>query len=255
MKYFLFSLALTGMMISGCKHTRNAQKATTAAIPESPLEVCKRTAGTTPFNNLTLSGKAIADIPNLGNGISLSYKIQIERDKSILIKINKIIEIARVYITPTEITVLDKINRRAIVSGYAPAQQFTGLDADFGVVQDLLTGRFHPLADTLRLTQDSDTAKVLHGVRNGAAFDYRISGNCRLTEIAASNAARQQASTIAYRAIRDLGNALFVPAAGNIRVQAKDTARIEFLHGEMLSNLPDFSLSFSIPSGYEVQRK
>lgn len=252
--HFVVYIALL-FLLPACHHTRRVVN-TTPVTPEKPrtaLEACKDKQ--LIFNTLTAGGRAVADIPNLGNGVTLSYRIQIQRDKAILIRVNKLIEVVRIYITPDSIVALDRLNSRALIAGFGMAQEFTGLDADFAMLQDLLLGNLRIIPDTMQETGMAGEAHTYTGTQSGVLFTYEaLLSTCRPQRMEAKNEAKNQHTQVSYPTFMPVGKQL---VAKNIQVQvfAPQKASISLEHSSLVLDEPDFSINFSIPDGYEIVRK
>ncbi len=85
-----------------------------------------------------------------GKSQSLRGSIKVLRDSIIMIKINAptgILEVARVYITPDSVKVLDRLKKKYIVSDFDYLSNKLNMDINFYTLQSILTNEIFQLQD------------------------------------------------------------------------------------------------------------
>lgn len=204
------------------------------------------------FNGINISGKAMINMPKADlEGMSVKYRMAIIKDSVILIRLNKIIEIARVKITPDSIYVLDKINKVLITCDFSLAEEYTGLKADFGMIQDLFLGNYHQIPEKVMYDRTSSNPRVFRGTFNGTEFTYFINkDNFKVVKIETKNALKSQKSAIIYSGFDEYGGTL-VPMNTLISVSAPETMSIEFEHQKFQLNPDQVYTSLGSVSAYE----
>ena len=75
-----------------------------------------------------------------GMGISLNGQLRIENDKTIWITLNKLVEIARLKLTPDSIYVIVKVQNKYYQGSYADFGKATGVSINYECIQSLLLG-------------------------------------------------------------------------------------------------------------------
>lgn len=255
--FLTFFSAFFGFVATGCrdKHTTSSTPAASQKPTRNQAIAECANKGLAEFRTLSIAGKALADIPDVGEGVSLSYRIAIERDKAILIRVNKLIEIARIYITPEEIVTLDRLNSVAYVNDYSVARTYVGLDADFALLQDLITGSLNVIPDTMNQTAKVNGVASYVGQRAGIGFQYDVAeDDCRPRRLEAQNSARQQHTRILYPEFEEIGKTKFAKSV-NIELLEPKKAAISLAHSSIIPDEAEFSINFSIPENYTVKRQ
>lgn len=203
------------------------------------------------FKTLSLSGKAQLNIESMNlNNMGVSYRVSIEKDKRIWIRVSKIIEAARILATPDSLYVLDKINRRYIACDYSLAEEMTGLKMDFGVMQDLILGNFNPIPEDLSPGLITEKVQDFGGSAAGTNFTYKIDQQSfKVQKIQATNEALKQHTEITYGEFVEKGNTL-MPQNTHIEMLSPEEVSIDLNHRKVEINPSDASFNFKVPSGY-----
>ena len=250
----VFSVLLIFLVLgtSGCKGLRNL---TGRNNQERSWQTMLRKAETDriKYETMSMSGKVNIHMPEGAMGdLSASYQIFLKKDSLILIRIRKVIEVARVLITPDSIFIRDNINRTLMVSDYSLAEQQTGFEADIQLLQDLLIGNFHPIPETLTgEPMDSETVQSFKGTKAGTDFTYDITlPNLKLTRIETNNPTKNQHTEILYKDFEEGGGTL-IPQATKINVSAPEILSLDFQHKKVETNPSRASFKFSVPGSYE----
>ncbi|MDP5169937.1 MAG: DUF4292 domain-containing protein [Bacteroidia bacterium] len=203
------------------------------------------------FHTVVLSGKAKLNFPGSGmENLSVNYRINIVKDSAIMIRVIKLIEAARILITPDSIFVQDRINSQLISCDFKIAEETVGLPADFGLLQDMLLGQYHPIPELLEPTQKRGTPKIFEGSAAGLAFIYELDAAlAKPTRIFASDSLANRSVSIRYSDfLAGAGSAL--PQQGNIDVTGTDELSVSFTHRKVTFDEESTLASFDVPSGY-----
>lgn len=252
--YKAFQLCLALVILSGlsaCKLFRKAEN--TNRVPAWVRVLNTTEARQLDFEGLSIQGKARISMPGSGLGNqSANYRIHIAKDSLIWIKITKLgFEGARVLVRPDSIFALDRLNRAVYRYDYSIAEEYTGLKADFGVLQDLLLGHFHPIPDSLFPVDPKVSPTTFSGEASQIQFDYQIDPTIfRLLAMTASHTQKEQASTIDYSDFESVEEFDF-PMMMAIAVQSPDEMSFSFTHRKVQVNPSKLSFSFSVPASYE----
>ena len=203
------------------------------------------------FKTLELSGKAQLDIEKMGvNNMGVSYRVSIEKDKRIWIRVSKLIEVARILARPDSLFVLDKINRRYIACDYALAEEFTGLEMDFELLQDLMLGNFNPIPEDLSPGLQENGKQEFTGSKAGTDFTYTIDNSTyKVVEIKAVNKGLKQNTQISYSDFSEMASTL-MPQNTQISVLSPEEISIDLSHRKVDIDPSDPSFAFRVPSSY-----
>lgn len=247
-----FMILLTGIFaLQACKSSKIAQEG------DSPRKGWRYTLAQSEqerldFQTLTLSGKAEVKVPAQSSRISANYRINMAKDSLIWIRLSKFgIEAMRVLITPDSIWVLDKLSNRLEVADFSLAEEYTGLEADFSTLQDLILGNLYVVPDNLTPEKKKGNPQVFTGSKEGMAFRYSIDTDLyKVLEIDAQNPARDQHSTIQYENFEPTANTQ-IPTRGTITVIAPAATSFRFNHTKVELNPSKISFKFNVPDDYE----
>jgi hypothetical protein len=244
-------ILLSGLLGGGCSTLRN----TGGGGGESKnwrntLRNCSEKA--VLFQTLTISGKAVADIPSMNFDMSVNYRIQAIADSAVMIRFTKIgFEAARVLITRDSIHIIDRTKRTYQVEGLDKLTELTGLDPDLRMVQDLLIGNLYQIPDQLEVREKRGNPQVFAGSKSGTDFSYAINtNNYRLTRLEAINSERNQHSTLSYKDFKEYDSQL-VSISGLIKVFLPEPLSFDFRHSKVEIDPEKFSLTFEVPGNYD----
>jgi hypothetical protein len=256
-QFSTFSLALlvaSSLLLSACKGTKEAtgsRKLGAAATLNAAL------------NNKVLPDYAMlsgrADAGMAGKSVGFSYRIHLKKDEMIWVKVTKFgFEGARALIRPDSVFIINRLERSYTASDYSPVKEFTGLDADFELIQDLLFGNFHPIPEADELTIQNKKANPMHftGDAGGYSFGYDIeSSKRRLVGMQAKHSSKAEFMELLYTAFEETSKKQSVAVKGELTVGMPDTARVAFHHTKVDLNPGELSFKFKVPTSYLKGRK
>lgn len=249
-----FVFVLLGLSLPGCKLFKNIGKEKDSEALGLAL-AREIQAEALTFEELNFSGKAQLQLPEeseFGQNISLSYRIQVVRDSAILIRVSKLIELAKVLIRPDSVLVLDKLNQHYYACDYELAQKYTGLESSFEVLQALLLGDYQPIPEQMHLTSVPKTNPlILAGTYQETAMSYYLDRELRkLVRIHAERAADSTNTDIYYHNFQPQGDQQ-VPMEISISVGGEPDV-LQLIHRKLtFSN--NSGINFSIPDGFTRQ--
>lgn len=245
-RLWLLSISLL-FVLGGCESLRELTAGATnwRTVEEKALNT------RLDFHDATFSGKARLHLPAMGiNNLSASYRMNIVNDSLILIRVIKLIEAARIQITPDSIYVMDRINEQVITCDYRLAEELTGLPADFALLQDLLLGQYHPVPANMTVSEKRGTPKTFVGMAAGKSFAYDLdAGLFRPLQIRAVNPETQERLTLTYDDFAD-GPGASYPQAIDIEVMGEEEMAVTFNHRKVAFDNDPNLLDFDIPSTY-----
>ena len=235
----------------GCKTLKNLGTGNAGARSAKAV-LSKTEKEKVNFETISLTGKARLNMPmaNLDN-VSASYRVSIEKDNQILIRVSYLIEVARILVTRDSIFVQDKINKRLIACDFSIAESYTGLKADFEMIQDLLLGNFHQIPDEINLSAESKNPLIFLGQKAGTAFAYSIDPEInKVIKIKASNLSKNQASEIVYSDFEEIGGTQ-MPQTTSVTVTSPEVVSFSLEHRKVEINPSRSSFSLSSLNNYD----
>jgi hypothetical protein len=245
---FLLALVLGGL--SSCKLFRKttADDAKTAARKTLVQARAERVA----FETMSLTGRVRLESPGGEfSGLSATYRIDLARDSVMLIRLSKFLEVARVRIDRDSIRVVSRLDNTYRVCDFSLAEEYTGLKADFQVLQDLILGNFSPIPQRLVPQNLSAAPQTFTGETAGTNFRYLIDPLImKLVRIEAQNPSRNLGSVISYDAFETMGDTQ-MPQFVGIRAASPDTVVVELDHRRVEINPGRVSLELGDTSDYQ----
>ena len=133
---YIAAVCFTAIMLNSCKTTKEIP------MPKTP-EVLKSVAvQPQTFEFKTMSRNFTANVD--GMGISVNGQIRIENGKNLWITVNKLVEIARMKLTPDSIHVIIKVQNKYYQGSYTDFAKTTGISINYESIQSLLLGEDIP---------------------------------------------------------------------------------------------------------------
>ncbi|MEO0899749.1 MAG: DUF4292 domain-containing protein [Bacteroidota bacterium] len=242
------SLCLTG---TSCKLFRKGQK----EDPQVTLlkEIVSQTrAANVDYDNLLINGKARLSMPEGEfQNLSVSYKIYMEKDKAIMIRINKFIEVARVLIRPDSVFVLDKINKEYHLMSADGLSEFAGFPLDFQLVEDMMLGNFNPGGNLPTIKDISGNPAFLLSKFRSADLTYQINTEIhKMTALSIIDSAQNVEAQVNMNDFKEVGE-YTLPNEVDIKVVSPSEAGAGFKHRKIDMNNEDFNIPFSVPASYK----
>ncbi|MEZ4685643.1 MAG: DUF4292 domain-containing protein [Bacteroidia bacterium] len=251
--HLILGLGLAFSLMAGCKSTKEATS--------------ERRLGAAATLTAALSNKVLPDYAMItgradaGMGdqsLGFSYRIHLKKDEMIWIKVTKFgFEGARALIRPDSVFVINRLDKSYTATDYSMVKEFTGLDADFGLIQDMLFGNFHPIPKTTDLQVENKKSNPLRyvGEASGYRFGYDIeSSRKRLVGMQARHSSKAEFMELLYTAFDDVSKKQSVAVKGELIVGMPDTARVAFHHTKVDLSPGELSFKFSVPDSYQKSR-
>lgn len=209
------------------------------------------------FSSLSITGKAKVVDSELGNKLSIGYRINMIADSLIWIRITKVVEGARILVREDSVSIIDRTKQTFQQGDFGPIDEFTGLETDLRLLQDLLIGNIHliPALSDLKLTKKSSNPRLYTGSKAGTEFVYAIDRkNFRLVQLEAKNKPKRLHTIVNYKDFRLLGNTELA-YKGSIKVLEPRPVSISFAHNRVQLNPKKISFRFNVPDHYERLEK
>lgn len=232
---------------AGCKSSRNFSRAEASA---------RSTLNATLNNNLkyesvAMNGKVEMAASARSMSLSVNYRIYIRHDSLMGVRISKLgIEAARVLITRDSLYLLNRLEKTYSVAGVNASQRFTGFDANFAVLEDLLTGNLNLIPKDIQLPKEKQEEVIITGTEGEMSLRYVLDDRMnKLIRIEASNAARNQLSLIRYQSFESQ-EGMNYPMEGIIQIVSPEAATFSYKHSKVQFNPKENIFKFEIPSDY-----
>lgn len=209
--HIIVMLTVIAAVLSGCRSSRQTGSGTGTAEPNSGsyAEVASVLAQKPAADELTARISVSADMGSLGGQIRMRWNECVQLSVNLL----GLAEIARVEFLPDKVVMIDRVNRRYSVCGYAdfPGRNYTGLE--FDVVQRLFWNRlFAPgqngvsdMVSAMSLKEDGTDSMILQDREYGYQFSVR-----KLNSLLTSVSKRVQDSGVS------MGYSAFTRVSGNM---------------------------------------
>ncbi|MEM6349034.1 MAG: DUF4292 domain-containing protein [Bacteroidota bacterium] len=248
---FAFITVLLLPTLTGCELFRNignkpkkenADYALAEEIINNPFD----------FKEIAISGKADIRTPDLNLGAN--YRIHIQKDKQILIKVSKFVEVVKILITTDSIFVQDKLNQAYYACDYSLAKEYLGVEADFEMIQALFLGDYAPIPSDMKLSSppESNPLKFSGSVDSTKIVYYLDRELKKLVRLSVENPAIEGQSDAFYKNFEKVNNQNF-PMILELIVPAPLDGTLTFKHRRVQVNPANLSFSFDIPSGFSKQ--
>lgn len=237
--------------ISGCELFRkignkNSKEDASYALAEEVLN------NSFDFKELAISGKADIRTPDLNLGAS--YRIHIQKDKQILIRISKFVEVLKVLITTDSIFVQDKLNQAYYACDYSLAKEYLGVEANFEMIQALFLGDYYPIPSNMQLNSPVESNPLkFSGTLDSTHIDYYLDKELKkLVRLSVENPNIEGSSDAYYEAFEKINSQNF-PMIFKLIVPAPLDGSLTFKHKRVQADPENLNFSFDIPSSYTRQ--
>ena len=241
---FIISSCKSGKGLIGKKDPNKATREMLTNISEDRVQ----------YQTISINGRANVDAPEQGVKIGISYRMNMYADSLIWLRISKFgIEGMRALITQDSIFVIDRTNNQVHISDFSLAEEYTGLKADLGILQDLFLGNLNVIPGINNMQADGKEGNLVTvtGSKAGTEFKYKLDEQLKkLIVMEAINAAQKLHSQTTYSNFESYGNTQ-MPQATKIQVIAPDEMTLDFKHRKVEINPAKISFKFSIPGSYE----
>ena len=194
------AICVVMVIATGCK----TRKMVTAPVTTTPPVIVDNSKANTiaaiksrQLNFNTFSGKADAELDIDNNNRSVSMNIRIDKGKKIWVSISitilATIEVARAYITPDSIKVMNKLEGVYFKKPFSYINQYAGKQVNYTTLESLLTGNAIPeLLSTDADMQTADNNIILSGNLQQLLYKMIINPDMKVSQLNLSNSAQQQ---------------------------------------------------------------
>ncbi len=270
-KVLIFILLFIPFLFSSCKSKDKLHRYETIKSIDEDVLVSNILVNELNYNSLYFKRLTI-DLDENGNLRSVKASMYIKRDSSIIISIVPLmgIEIFRVSLNKSEIRVIDRLNRKVMVSDYRKLSERFFVEVNYNIIEGLLTNslfsypNYNPelIKDYAAYHQDSFySLRSLNmrqyerlSRRNSDLFLHQVNilpGIYKINENRIVNTLNQMLFVTEYKNFNTLGNTQF-PYSVNINArQGSNNFKLSFTFSDIEVDGSN-SLNFRIPDKYEI---
>jgi hypothetical protein len=204
------------------------------------------------YNTLSLKGKTMLDID--GNENNVNMTIRIKKDEKIWISITAIagIEVARALITPDSLSVLNRLQSKAIQKPFSYVYNFAGRQVNFGMLQSLLSGNtINDFTNEQAELALNSGVFTLSGDKGNLAFQILFNTLLKSAEINLNDVRAGQALKVIYPGYQQV-DGYTVPSVVKINsFSGKRKINITFDFSKIERNV-QLDFPFTVPKRFEI---
>lgn len=207
------------------------------------------------FSKNTISAKINIDYEDDKTGVGVTIRMRMEKDKVIWMSATKLgIPIAKVMITPTNVSYYEKIEKRYFDGDFSLLSKWLGADLNFEMIQNLLLGQAIQNLKKDRyiaeLNGDLYQLSLEHNKELWSILFFLNPDNFKMSKQEIRNPEKQQLLSVSYQNYSKINGEIF-PENINVRVIDKNkitTIKMEYRAVEFNEEL---IFPFSFPDGYK----
>jgi len=253
--YSIIFFILISTLFFSCKTKKEISK---TKIPKSILSSEKIFVDSISANSLnfnTFSARSKTDIESEKLNASFTIQLRIKKDQIIWASVTAFgaIEVARAYITPDSIKILDRVNGKYIAKDFSYVSQIVKTDIDFNSLQSLLIG------STPNQILNSNTLEIVNEETNilssqSGAFLYRsdYDANFHLINLLANNNSESQTLTINYADFILINNQKMPQTINGKSLNKAEEIKFNLRYSKITIN-EELQFPFSIPKNLSDQ--
>jgi len=264
-KKYGYLLFLAGIIIffSGCKTSRQtASVALTGMTKEERIESIQYQ--TTTFNTLSSSLRFSLKPGMKKNTTSANAQLRIIKDKIIQLSLRIPIlgtEVARISITPEQIIILDRSNRRYFSESIKTVNEKTSFDFDFYSLQALFANQLFIAGKSLisqddyktfNLSEDNYLSKLNNTDNQGINYDFISDYTNRIIQTEMYKDKKEVNLNWLYNDFGLASNNRLFPMKMTMELTVPDDLYILNLSFNSVNIDTDFNIDTTIPSNYQV---
>lgn len=200
----------------------------------------------------TFTGKAKAKLNINNDSFNATLTTRIVHDEAIWISITALlgIEVARVLITPTQIQIINRLEKEYIVKPFDYIYQYTSESLSFSEIESLFSGKMMPFAisnETMILSNLNGFD--LQGDQKDINFSMHIKNDYTLRNAVFSQAENGQKLSSYYDNYQMI-QGKNVPNSVQIIIKTEQLNLDAFMNYNSIRFNEELKLPFNIPSGY-----
>lgn len=247
LKRLIYCAVATAFLIS-CKSKQIAYQPTTPSEIAAETAIVETVRNQPDFNTMNIAKMDIG-LTLKNRQFNLKGNLKLQKDSLLIFSLQPFlgIEAYRVEFTPTNFTLIDKMNRKYTENNYDFIRYKFGIPIDFFTLQSLVSNQFFNLGDSLKtdlyvVQTNSDTLFV---TMNHTDFQqqFRIAGK---RQIVAANVLKENMGLYTKYANHAKQGSVFFPQQAEIQLTWKDEKMSLFLTiNKIIFNQPLYFPTFN----------
>ncbi len=246
---YIFSIFFVSIILFSCKTKKDLkpEKNKISTTNNSSITLDSVSANLLDFKTLSFRSKTDIDSEKLNAGFSIQFRIK--KDEIIWASVTALgaIEVARAFITPDSIKILDRINGKYIAQDFSYLSQVVKTDIDFNTLQAVLVGNTPAqvlTAGNLKVVND-DKLNLL-ATNNNFTFKSGYNSTFNLLSLLANNSEATQNLTIDYSEITNVNGQKFPQLVKGKSINKDETINFELSYSRITIN-EELQFPFTIP--------
>ena len=200
----------------------------------------------------TLQAKVKIDYTQDNKSQGYTVNLRMEKDK--VIWINSVLGLARVMITPNQVSFYDKINNQYFDGDYRLLSDLLGIDLDFKKVENLLLGEaiFNLKEDNYKISTQ-ENSYVLQPKEQQSVLELFFllnPGHFKMDSQQLYQTSKRRILEIDYKSYQKVNKQIFPENVKIIAVEDTEEVTIEMEYRSVSLN-EDLRFPFKIPSGFK----
>lgn len=203
----------------------------------------------------TFSGRAKVKVELNKTSHDLTANVRLEKDRSIWISVTALlgIEVARIFITPDSVLILDRLHGEFIKKPFTYIYNYTNEGISFATLQDVLIGNVSPTllrTSDLQVAQSEDDTQLI-GVKEGLIFHYGLNADMRPFFLRLTEVDAKQELEVKYERYV-ITNGYNFPQMFSLNVTGSNVSVRANMDYNRFSFNEIIELPFSVPSKYKI---
>jgi hypothetical protein len=186
----------------------------------------------------------------------LGVSIVMEKDKYLFLNVTALlgITVARVFVAPDSLVILDMLHRKAIIANYDYIQKMTGANLRLANLQNLIVGNtlFPNKEGQCKIDTLVYTIQVIQALTQTVSQKTLYSKNLKVSESSIGEPVKNHEFSVRYSNVYTEGSNLF-PSTLNINIRAEKNMETQ-LELKTFGFEKKKDVQFSIPKSYERVR-
>lgn len=206
------------------------------------------------FDFTYLAAKAKVTFEQKGKNTSVNFSVRMKKDETIWISVNAIgtIEVARVLLSRDSVKILDRINNKYIVTDYDQISELLKVQADFQMIQQLITGSVSdPQASWSELAKTMDAISWKFITEDHVRSEYFIDPiTYKPRQLDMHDTEQKQSLTVNYGDYRPVGTYLFPFLINSYAVSQKESVKLDVQYTKV-EKVDALDFPFNVPKKFD----
>lgn len=252
-KYLLIGLSLILFTAVSCKSKKSLMGKAEQAPPvnKNALLISSIEAQQNNFDYYSASGEM--QYKDNDQSLEVDVNIVMEKDKYLYLNVTALlgITVARVFVAPDSLVILDMLHRKAIIANYDYIQKMTGANLRLANLQNLIIGNtlFPNKEGQCKIDTLVYTIQVIQSLSQTVSQKTLYNKDLKVSESTIGEPAKNHEMAVRYSNVYTEGSNLF-PSKLNINIRAEKNMETQ-LELKTFGFVKKKEVQFSIPKSYE----